>query len=165
MEPAPEPIENGGLAPDARLLAVGSGREVALRERGGVPLVLVFHLQGTASAAEAVNRAVRGRYTATEVTVASVVDLSLVPTLYWGTVWIVLRGAYERTAAELPTGADPEEYVMILPDWGGRATRAFGLRDTGRAAAVAVVEGGGRISGIHQGENLAGTALGWLEEA
>lgn len=151
------------LAPDTRLLSIGSGREVALRERAGLPLVLVFHLQGTASAAEAVNRAVRGRYTAEEVTVASVIDLSLVPTLYWGTVWIVLRQAYERAAAELPPGADPEEYVAILPDWGGRVTRAFGLRDTGRVAAVSVIDGGGRVSGVHQGEDPAQTALGWLE--
>lgn len=156
-------LHPGEPAPDMRLLSVGSGREVALRARRGVPLALVFHLQGTASAAEAVNRAVRERYTAGEVTVASVVDLSLVPTLYWGTVWIVLRGAYERTAAELPPGADPEEYVMILPDWGGRVTRAFGLRDTGRVAAAAVIDGGGRVAGVHQGERLAQTALGWLE--
>lgn len=158
-----EGLPPGERAPDTRLLSVGSGREVALCERGGIPLVLVFHLQGTASAAEAVNRAVRSRYAAEEVTVASVADLSLVPALYWGTVWIVLRGAYERAASQLPSGAGPEEYVMILPDWGGRVTRAFGLRDTGRAAAVAVIDGGGRVAGVHQGERLAETALGLLE--
>lgn len=114
-----EGLPPGEHAPDTRLLSIGSGREVALRRRGGVPLVLVFHLQGTTSAAEAVNRAVRSRYAAEEVAVASVADLSLVPTLYWGTVWIVLRGAYERAASQFPPGAGPEKYVMILPDWGG----------------------------------------------
>lgn len=153
----------GDAAPPVRPLAVGSGREVDLRDRDGRPLVLVFHLQGTASAAEAVNRAVRGRYTSGEVTVASVVDLSLVPSLYWGTVWIVLRQAYERTAAQIPAKADPEEYVMILPDWGGRITRAFGLRDTGLLAALAVVDGGGTILGVHQGENPDEIALGLLD--
>lgn len=81
MESGLGPVENGEPAPATRLLSIGSGREIELRERGGVPLVLVFHLHGTASAAESVNRAVRG---GGEVTVASVVDLSLVPTLYWG---------------------------------------------------------------------------------
>lgn len=160
MESGLGPVENGEPAPATRLLSIGSGREIELRERGGVPLVLVFHLHGTASAAESVNRAVRG---GGEVTVASVVDLSLVPTLYWGTVWIVLRQAYEKTAAELPPGVDPEEYVMILPDWGGRITRSFGLRDTGLVAAVAMIDGDGWVSGVHQGEGLAELVLEWLE--
>lgn len=162
MESGLGPVENGELAPATRLLSIGFGREIELRERGGVPLVLVFHLQGTASAAESMNRAVRGRYTSGEVTVASVVDLSLVPTLYWGTVWIVLRQAYEKTAAELPPSVDPEEYVMLLPDWDGRSTRSFGLRDTGRVA-VAMIDGDGWVSGVHQGEGLAELVLEWLE--
>ena len=157
-----EPLRAGDRAPATRALAIGSGREVDLREREGVPLVLVFHLQGTASAAEKVNRAVRERYVAGEATVASVVDLSLVPTVYWGTVWIVLRQAYERTASDLPPGADPEEYVMILPDWAGRITRAFGLQDTGRVAAVAVIDGGGRVAGVRQGGDPGDTALAFL---
>lgn len=146
------------------MLSIGSGREVDLRRRNSLPLVLVFHLQGTAAAAEEVNRAIRSRYTAGEVTVASVVDLSLVPTLYWGTAWIVLRQAYERTVSELPEEADPEEYVVILPDWGGRITQAFGLRDTGYVAAVAVVDGSGVISGVHQGERPGETTLDMLSE-
>lgn len=50
---------------------------------------------------------------------------------------------------------------MILPDWGGRITRAFGLRDTGRVAAVAVVDGEGRAAGVRQGGDPAETALGF----
>jgi len=160
-----QPLGAGDYAPALRSLSVGSGLEVDLRERDGVPLVLVFHLQGTASAAERVNRAVRGRYPAGEVEVASVVDLSLVPTVYWGTVWIVLRQAYESAASELPAGADPEEYVKILPDWAGRITKAFGLRDTGRIAAVAVIGGGGGVLGVHQGESPDEKALELLGES
>lgn len=160
-----QPLGAGDYAPALRSLSIGSGREVDLRERDGVPLVLVFHLQGTASAAEKVNLAVRGRYTAGEVTVASVIDLSLVPTVYWGTVWIVLRQAYERTASELPAGAEPEEYVVILPDWGGRITRAFGLSETGRVAGVAVVDGDGLVSGVRQGGDPGEIALALLESA
>lgn len=75
----------------------------------------------------------------------------------------MLRQAYEKTAAELPPGVDPEEYVMILPDWGGRITRSFGLRDTGLVAAVAMIDGDGWVSGVHQGEGLAELVLEWLE--
>lgn len=160
-----QPLRAGDHAPALRSLSIGSGREVDLRERDGVPLVLVFHLQGTASAAERVNRAVRGRYTVGEVTVASVIDLSLVPTLYWGTVWIMLRQAYESTVSELPGGADPEEYVVILPDWGGCVTRAFGLSETGHVAGVAVVGGDGRVSGVRQGGDPGEMALALLKSA
>lgn len=160
-----QPFGAGDHAPALSFLSIGSGREVDLRGRNGVPLVLVFHLQGTASAVERVNRDVRGRYAAGEVTVASVIDLSLVPTVYWGTVWIVLRQAYERTASELPAGADPEQYVVILPDWGGRVTQAFGLSETGRVAGVAVVGGDGLVSGVRQGGDPGEAALALLESA
>lgn len=48
---------------------------------------------------------------------------------------------------------------MILPDWGGRIIRSFGLRDTGRVAAVAMIDGDGWVSGVHQGEGLAELVL------
>jgi hypothetical protein len=54
-------VRVGERAPYFRALAAGSGREVSLRTCAGRRLVLIFHAQNTAWAAERVNRAVRER--------------------------------------------------------------------------------------------------------
>lgn len=130
-------IRIGERAPYFRALAAGSGREVSLRTCAGRRLVLVFHAQNTAWAAEQVNRAVRERYPSSEeVVVASVVDLSLVPPLYWLTARMMIGQAYEKAAREVAregsSGVDPAEYVLILQDWGGLISRRFGVRGVGR---------------------------------
>ncbi len=147
-------------APDFSLLAAGSGRRVSPGELAGRKVVLIFHLQETAPTARALNRAIRERYPDPEdVFVASVIDLSIVPPFYWMTVGVVLSGAYEQAAGELPPGADPAEYVAILPDWGGRVSRDFGVRRTDRAAAIVVLDRGSKVVLSYQGERPVGAVL------
>ena len=135
-----------------------------LRDLAGRKVVLVFHLQGTAPTARAMNRAVRERFPdPEEVFVASVIDLSMVPTLYWMTVGLVLGGAYEQAAGELPPGVDPADYLVILPDWGGRVSRNYGVRNTGRAAAIVIVDEDSDIAVSYQGERPVEAVLEALE--
>lgn len=135
-----------------------------LRDLAGRKVVLVFHLQGTAPTARALNRAVRERFPdPEEVFVASVIDLSMVPTLYWMTVGLVLGGAYEQAAGELPPGVDPADYLVILPDWGGRVSRNYGVRNTGRAAAIVIVDEDSDIAVSYQGERPVEAVLEALE--
>ena len=130
----------------------------------GRKIVLIFHLQGTAPTAREINRAVRARFPDPEVVfVASVVDLSVVPPLYWMTVNLVLSSAYEQAARELPPNADPAEYLVILPDWGGRVSRDFGVRNTGRAAAIVVVDEDSNVTVSYQGERPVEAVLEALE--
>ncbi len=153
----------GERAPDFDLLAAGSGRRVSLRGSAGRPRVLIFHLQGTAPTAREINRAVREHYPSPEdVLVASVIDLSIVPPVYWMTVGLVLGQAYENAAAELPPETDPADYVVILPDWGGRVSRAYGARRTNRAAAIVVVDEDSNLSGFYQGERPVEAVLEML---
>ena len=157
--------ENRDRAPDFSLLAAGSGRQVTLQGNDGRPVVLIFHLQGTAPTARQINRAVRQHYPdPDEVLVASVIDLSIIPPLYWVTVSLVLSQAYEQAAAELPSDADPAEYIVILPDWGGRVSRDYGVRRTNRAAAIVIVDGDSNIAGFYQGERPVETVLEILEQ-
>ncbi len=136
-----------------------------LDELAGRKVVLVFHLQGTAPTAREINRAVRARFPdPEEVFVASVIDLSIVPPLYWMTVNLVLGSAYEQAACELPPNADPAEYLVILPDWGGRVSREYGIRNTGRAAAIVVVDEGSNMGLSYQGERPVEAVLRVLED-
>lgn len=157
--------ETGDRAPDFNLLAAGSGRWVSLRGNDGRPVVLIFHLQGTAPTAQEINRAVRERYPSPEeVLVASVIDLSIVPSVYWMTVGLVLGQAYEKAATESPPDTDPAEYVVILPDWGGRVSRAYGARRTNRAAAIVVIDENSNVAGSYHGERPVGATLQILEK-
>ncbi len=157
-------LDNGERAPDFDLLAAGSGRRVRLRDQAGRKVVLIFHLQGTAPTARQLNRAIRERFPdPKEVLVASVIDLSIVPPVYWMTVGLVLGSAYEQATRELPSDVDPAEYLVILPDWGGRVGRDYGVRNTGRAAAIVVVDEDSEVIGSYQGERPVGAVLGMLE--
>lgn len=156
-------LETGERAPHFSLLAAGSARRVSLRAEAGRRVVLVFHLQGTAPTARGVNRAVRARFPdPEEVLVASVIDLAIVPPLYWISVSLILNQAYDRAVEEVPPGVDPSEYVVILPDWGGRVSRAYGVRNTGRAAAIVVVDEDSNVALAYQGERPVEAVLAAL---
>jgi plasmid stability protein len=160
-------VRVGERAPYFKALAADSGREVSLRTCAGRRLVLVFHAQSTAWAAERVNRAVRERYPSSEeVVVASVVDLSLVPPLYWLTASVIIGQAYEKAVREVAhegvPGADPAEYVLILQDWGGLISQRFGVRGVGREAVVVVIDENADIVGFYQGREPVGAVLRML---
>ena len=151
-------------APEFNLLAAGSARRISLKEASGRSLVLIFHLQGTAPTAREINHAVRARYPSTgDVLIASVIDLSIVPPIYWMTVGMVLNTAYERAAEEIPPEMDPAEYVVICPDYGGFVSRRYGIRNTGRAAAIVVIDEDSNIAGSYQGERPVEVVLDRLD--
>ena len=153
-------LETGKQAPRFSLLAAGSGRQINTRNVMGRRVVLIFHLQGTAPTAREINRAVRIHYPDPEdVLVASVIDLSIVPPFYWMSVGLILNQAYDRAAEELPPDADPAKYVVILPDWGGLVSRRYDVGNTGRAAAIVVLDEGGSVAASYQGERPVETVL------
>lgn len=146
-------LKAGGRAPGFSLRAVGSGRKVSPEAVAGRTVVLVFHFQSTAATARRINYAVRARYPEPDrVLVASVVDMSFVPPFYQPMAGPFLYGAYEQTASRLPPEADPADYVVILPDWGGGVSRAYGARRTDRTAAVVVIDENSNIAGSYQGD-------------
>ena len=156
----------GEKAPDFRALAAGSGREVSLEGCAGRRCVLIFHTQGTVPTAEAVNKAVRERYPSPEeVLVASVVDLSFVPPVYWLTASLIVGQAYQQAATQIPSGQDPADYIIILQDWGGLVSQRFGASGVGRRAAVVVIDEESEIAGYYQGEEPAGAVLRALDGA
>jgi AhpC/TSA family len=153
-------LETGQRAPHFSLLAAGSGRRVDLKGLAGHKVVLIFHLQGTAPTAREINRAVRARYPdPDEVLVASVIDLSIVPPFYWMSVGLILNQAYDGAAGELPPDAD---YVVILPDWGGLVSRDYGVKNTGRAAAIVVLDESSNVAASYQGERPMEAVLGMI---
>ncbi len=150
-------------APAFTLTSIGSGRKVSLNKIG-VPALLIFHGRQTSEAARTVNGPVRDRYPdPSNLLVASVADLHSVPRLLRGVVEAFISDAYEEASQELPEGWTARDYLLILPDWDGKVTRAFGLSHTDRIAGVAVVDSQGDIVGVYQGRDLVVQAQSLLE--
>lgn len=109
------------------------------------------------------NHAVRKRHPSPEESlVASVVDLGAVPRCFYAAVSSLLSLFYRRAASELPLGADPEDYVLILPDWDGSASGKYGAQNVYHDALV-VVDEDDYVKACHQCENLAEATIEMLE--
>jgi hypothetical protein len=107
------PLTPDSPAPNFSLAATSSGREVG--PGSGRTLVLVFHAQNAAFAVDRLNREVRERYPSPgELTVASVVDLSLVPPFFRPSVRMALGMSYRQAVASLPREAAPTDYVVYF---------------------------------------------------
>jgi hypothetical protein len=127
--------------------------------------MLVFHAQNAAFAVDRLNREVRERYPSPgELTVASVVDLSLVPPFFRPSARMALEISY-RQAVSLPSEADPADYVVILADLTGRVTHDYGASGAYLVPVVVAVAGNGAVLGRHSGADLAATTLELLQTA
>lgn len=151
------------ILPRITIKAAGSNRCIVL-DQLGVPCVLIFHSHENGDTARRVNETVRDRYPfASDVVIASVADLKIVPRLMRGMVEKFLNNAYHEYSSQLPAGMPAEDYIIILPDWKGKLSKAVGVQETGKIAAVAVLSPEGEIAGVYQGENLDQVALNLLE--
>lgn len=156
----------GGPAPAYSLTAVKSGRVISNQANKGQVVVLIFHGRETVQAAVDVNTAVRPEYSDPKaVVLASVLDLSIVPRLLQGAVKPMLEQAYEQGAQQIPQGYNPADFVFLLPDWKGEATKAFKVKDTSKQGAVVVIDAAGKVVGSYQGPALGPATLALVKQA
>ena len=156
----------GGPAPAFSLTAVKSGRQISLGTCKGNVLGMVFHGRETVQAVVEINTTVRPLYPdPSPVILVSVIDLSIVPRLLHGAVKPILEQAYDQAAREIPKGYDPADYVFLLPDWNGAVTKAFKAKDTGKMAAVVVIDPQGQVVGSYQGPQPGPATLSLIQQA
>lgn len=156
-------MQPGQPVPSFRLTAAVSGRVIGPSLDGAPPLVLLFHNQHSLDAVRDVQQSVRQRYpSAREVVVASVADVSKAPRLLRGVVEAALKHAYTEASKFVPAGLDPADYVIILPDWSGAVTKAFGVGNVDREGEVVVIDDKGRLVGKYRGQQPGQAALALL---
>lgn len=156
----------GAPAPEFSLAAIKSGRQISPVSTKGNVLGMVFHGRETVHAVVEINTTVRPLYPDPKpVILVSVVDLSIVPRLLHGAVRPMLEQAYDQAAREVPKGYDPADYVYLLPDWSGAVTKAFRVKDTGKAAAVVVIDPRGHVAGSYQGPQPGPATLSLVQQA
>jgi hypothetical protein len=146
------------------LVAIGSGRvvDVSALDR---PAVLICFAEATQHGADAVEAAVRARYSAAEVLIGHVIDLHTVPSLFRGVARGILNQEHAKAVAELPPGETAEDYVVILPDWDGAFVSALSLTDVSQRLGVALFDADGSLLGAAQGEDVSDEALRLLQAA
>lgn len=156
----------GRPAPDFRLTAIKTNQPISPKACAGRPLGLVFHGQHTVQAVVDINTAVRPLYPQpSQVTLASVVDLSAVPRLLHRMVQPFLERAYDEAASHIPEGYEPADYVFLLPDWDGRTSKAFNVKHADKTAAIVVIDGAGNVVGSYQGPEPGPATLRLVQQA
>ena len=158
------PLIIGALAPQFRLKAIGSDREVGPSLSAGAALLLVFHDQNTVPLVQAMQETVRPHYAdAGHLLIASVVNMSSVPRFLRSTAQTVMKGSYTKAAAAMPAGLDAADYVVILTDWDGEVSKRYGAAKVDKAPLLVLVDDAGIVRGVHQGAHLSQPALEMLQ--
>ena len=145
----------GEVAPQFTLRAIGSGRQVGPATVGGAALLLVFHDQNSVEQVQTMQEAVRARCPdASRLLVASVVNMSIVPTFLRSMAESVMQAQYAKAAAVMPAGLDAADYIVILTDWDGKVSSAYGAKGVDRAPLAVLLDPLGTVQGVHQGKDL-----------
>lgn len=150
--------------PDKTLTAIGSGREINLQNLG-VPTVLIFHYRGTAGVARNLNNIIREKYPASQVLVASVLDLHSIPKLARGATEAMIGREYKNAVNDLKEDQAPEDYVILIADWNGGITKSLGFKKTDKQAGLAVFDSSGYLIDKYQGDGPEDVIFSFLDQA
>ena len=155
-----QPLAPGQAAPPFSLKAVATGRIFRPADYRGRAVLLIFADHNTGRSAQAVVERLRRRYSQFELlAIALVIDARIVPRLFRGTAEGRMEKEYRETAAAIPSGYDPADHLILLPDWNGEVTRAYRAGDLGRAIHLFLIGPDGLISGEYHGPDPAARAL------
>lgn len=150
----------GTPAPPFTLTAVASERQVRLAERSGTPLLLVFVDRHSRDAAPELVKGIRLRYDDHRaLPVANVLDLQVVPRLLRGTVKGMMTAALQQARTQIPEPYDPDDHLILLPDWKGEVHQAYRVPDVSEQPALVMIDGHGRIHSNYHGRQPLGAAL------
>jgi hypothetical protein len=157
-------LADGIPAPPFSLKAVVSERPINSQNIAGA-FLLIFHSYLTVFIVGEVIQAVREVYPSPDqVLIASVADLRIVPRLLRGTAKNIVRKAYKEAAKQIPSGHDPANHIIILPDWNGVIFKAYRVPDTSGQVALVLINESRVIQGSYHGAQPAQAALALLAD-
>lgn len=127
-------------APPFFLTAIGAARVIGGPPGRISPLCLLFHGGAGAETAFHINAALRAIYPRVEqLQIASVVDLKQTPSYMRSVHEFNLSLIYQKAAKSIPPYCSPSDYVLVLPDWDGKVTQAFGMDNSSHNVGLAVI--------------------------
>lgn len=139
-------MQIGSTAPVFNLTAIATGRIFNLSEHRERYVLLVFVSPTTARSSREVVIGVRSSYPDfDQLPIAVVVNLHSVPGLLRGTVERIMESAFREAAVDIPIGYNPADHLILLPDWKGAVTKAYGAEHTGHEIQMTLVDPQGNV--------------------
>jgi hypothetical protein len=157
-------VTAGTACPAFTVQAAVSGREISPAALKGKRAVLVLHGVKTSDAPKEVGKVVRAKHPGADVVVANIVNLKTMGGMWKRVAEAQMKSTYEKMAGKLKENgtANPEDFVIICPDWENAIAPLFGAENTDSEAAVVVLGKDGKVHGAASGAGLGEKALGFL---
>jgi hypothetical protein len=123
--------------------------------------------------ARQIGATLRGRYPVEDLPILTIIDLGGVPRMMHGFARGRIKGGYEEAVRNATAVAgragqtipnDPSELIVMLPDWDGKVTASYGLREVDRQAVAVLVGRDGTIRGRATGAEGGGEILALLDQ-
>lgn len=150
----------GQAAPPFAMKAVATGRTFSPADHKGKPVLLLFANHNTGRATQGIVETVRRRYPHyARLPIALVIDARIVPRLFRGVAEGQMEKEYRETAAQVPTGFDPADHLILLPDWKGEVAKAYHAGDLDHHVKLVVIGADGRVQAEYQGPEPGERAL------
>lgn len=159
-------IEQGlSPAPAVTLKAIGHGRQLTFNALG-TPAVVICVARETSELPTPVVNVIREKYpTPDQVMIVNVADGRAFPRLIHKVAEQIMKSSYNDAVKDLEPGMNPEEYVLIAPDWDGALLKPLGFDDVTKAIGVAVIDARGNLVGVYQGDDAPSHVLEMVERA
>ena len=162
-KPTAPALRIGEPIPAFALTTVGSKREITDTLLAGRTTLLVFHDQHAQHEVQALQERVRlQRPDHTDVFIASVVNMSVVPVFLRQVALGVMKKGYTGAKEQMPAGIDAADYVVILADWDGKVCKRFGAERVDKAPLLVLLTPDGLVGGHYRGTALAAAAATML---
>jgi hypothetical protein len=156
----------GATAPDITEPAFGTRLVPDRAWVAGRPLLVLFHSRDNQDEARGVIQVVRNQWRDAQTLVTvNLVDLGMFPWLLRKLVNFDLQKAFDAEVANLPGDLDPESHIVIVPDFDGKMTKAWGVSESAKVVAGVVVDAEGRICARARGADVAPVVMRALSEA
>ena len=145
----------GETAPDIREPAFSTRLLADRAWVAGRPLVVLFYSRENQDDARGATQVIRNKWRDAQTLVTiNLIDLSMFPRLLRKLVNSDLSKAFDVEAANLPGDLDPESHIVIVPDFDGKMTQAWGVSDAAQVVNAVVVDSQWRICARARGAEV-----------
>lgn len=154
-----------GPAPAVTLKAIGHGRQLTFNALG-TAAVVIFVAQKSSDQPQPVVDAIREKYRdAGKVMIVNVADGRAFPKLIHKVAEQIMKQSYNSALESLEPGMNPEDYVLIAPDWDGKLLKPLGFDDVSNEIGIAVIDASGKVVGTYQGGDAPAQTMAMVERA
>lgn len=147
-------------APNFTLEHITGGYSISLSDFRGRTVVLLVAGRHSGDQAEQIATTLGRHYSPQQLPVISVLDMKGVPRMVQALAKRDINKVYQQAVESATKGmqaqgqappADMSRVIIMLPDWQGQITTAYGLNNVDQQAVAVVIDGDGLIRGYGAG--------------